>query len=93
MIATTTQPLGGDRTSINLFYYRNSTNQLQIIRVGQTNQQTLEKIIFPGELLMFHASPNSQLEIQSRTTNGLTVVECFPCAQLQVFEKSIVYPI
>jgi hypothetical protein len=60
--------------------YTNVTRNLEIIRIKNIPNLYLERVIFPGERLMFEAVPEAQLEIQSNQTLSVVV----PCHQLSV---------
>jgi hypothetical protein len=62
--------------------YVNVTNKLQIIRITNIPNLHLERVVFPGERLMFEAVPEAQLEIQSNQTLSVVVL----CHQLTVTE-------
>lgn len=68
--------------------YTNVTCHIEIIRIKNISELHLERVIFPGERLMFEAVPAAQLEIQSNQT--LSVV---PCHQLRVTEATAVNPL
>ncbi|AFZ17504.1 DUF1830 domain-containing protein [Allocoleopsis franciscana] len=62
--------------------YTNITRHIEIIRLKNIPGLHLERVIFPGERLMFEAVPEAQLEIQSNQTLSVVV----PCLQLSVTE-------
>ncbi|NJL19954.1 MAG: DUF1830 domain-containing protein [Leptolyngbyaceae cyanobacterium SM1_3_5] len=67
----------------DLCYYRNATSQIQTIRIDRT----LEKVMFPGDRILFHAALEATLEIYSSTPNGFVQIDCISCLQLQVVES------
>lgn len=81
-----TPPLVPTPAETNLFYYRNVSSRIQIIRIAQTTPPRFEKIVFPGEQLLFAAAPTALLEICTGMTAELTLVHQIPCSQLQVVE-------
>lgn len=89
MIEIPTLNCVANRTTGNLFFYRNVTDRLQIIRVEQTLDQWLEKVVFPGEQLLFYSMPEAFFDIYHSTKTGLTLVHRVPCSQLQVLESGI----
>lgn len=64
--------------------YTNVTRHLEIIQIKNIPDLHLERVIFPGECLMFEAVPEAQLEIQSNHTLSVVV----PCHQLRVAEPT-----
>ena len=64
--------------------YANVTRHLEIIRIKNIPDLHLERVIFPGERLMFEAVAEAQLEIQSNQALSIVV----PCHQLRVAEPT-----
>ncbi len=60
----------------------NITQKIQIIRIKNIPNLHLERVVFPGQRLMFEAVPEAQLEIQSNQTLSVVVL----CHQLTVTE-------
>lgn len=89
MIEISTPALAVNRVTTNLFYYRNTTGRIQIIRVDQAMPQQFEKVVFPGERMLFYASSKASLDIYTSTTAGLMLVGRVPCSQLQVLDTDV----
>lgn len=70
-----------------LCFYQNGTSQIQIIRLISTGPEPMEKVAFPGERLMFQAFPDAELQVYSTVANSPHLVNCIPCAHLQVNEQ------
>lgn len=68
------------KRAVDLCYYQNLTSQIQTIRIDQT----LEKVVFPGDRILFHAAPEAVLEIYSSTPTGFVQIDRLSCLQLQV---------
>jgi hypothetical protein len=60
----------------------NITQKIQIIRIPNIPNLPLERVIFPGQRLMFEAEPEAKLEIC--TTETVTIL--VPCQQLRITE-------
>ena len=69
-------------TSGSLCRYVNSTDCIQAIRVVDNPESQLEKILSPGECILFEAPPDARLEISS-LTSGAVQSECIPCQLLK----------
>ncbi len=67
-----------------LCYYANQTQQLQVIKITDRSDLSFERVIFPGQRLMFRALSTSQLQVYSRTTIAALTQETIPCQDLQV---------
>ena len=70
----------------SLCSYTNITSRIQIIRTSTCSNGQWEKVVFPGQRLMFEAMPDAKLEIQISEMTTMTV----PCQQLSVIEQSTV---
>ena len=73
-------------TSI-LCYYTNASNQLQQIRLRHSSDLSLDRMVFPGEKIIFEALPEGLLEIYTYTTTGLQLFQTIACLQLQVLQR------
>jgi len=61
-----------DRSSARrLCHYRNVTSHLQVAIICQGGSAMSERIIFPGESWLFEASPDAELQIQTRVSDGV----------------------
>ncbi len=67
-----------------LCYYANQTQQLQVIKITDKPDLNFERVIFPGQRLMFQAPSTSQLQVYSRTAIAALAQETIPCQDLQV---------
>lgn len=86
-----TCPLTGDAplwfmTSI-LCYYINRSRFIQQVRLQQNPYLSLDRIVFPGEKLMFEGLPEELLEIYTYTASGLQLLQTIACEQLQVLHR------
>lgn len=70
----------GDREILCL--HVNTTRKIQIIRIPNIPNLPLERVVFPGQHLMFEAIPEAKLEICTSETVTILV----PCQQLRVTE-------
>lgn len=71
-----------------LCFYQNQTQFIQIIRIKNKSQSKLEKVVFPGQRLLFEALEDGLLEIQKCGTGSLGNLEKIPCDRLQVVERA-----
>ena len=63
--------------------YSNESEHPQIIRVSDITSW-YERVIFPGEELLFEALPEARMEINSNETPNSILVDEFNCSQLAV---------
>ncbi|NJL88096.1 MAG: DUF1830 domain-containing protein [Leptolyngbyaceae cyanobacterium SM1_1_3] len=61
-------------------YYANTSSQIQVIRIANVTDWYFERILFPGQRLMFEAPAEAQLEIYA---NAALINEIL-CGQLEV---------
>ncbi len=66
--------------------YINVTDRIQILRLPQLKYGFSDRVIFPGERLMFEATPEAQLEIHTAKPANIILSQKIPCARLQVCE-------
>ena len=66
--------------------YRNSTASLQVIRITNIANWYFERIIFPGQQLVFQAFPDALLEIHSCETVTTILADRIPCQRLRQTE-------
>ena len=67
--------------------YANVTNQIQSARITNITNSNFERIIFPGQRLMFESMLNAQLEIYTFTTGDTTLLDKITCKWLRVNEE------
>ena len=74
-----------------LCFYTNCTSKIQIVRVNSIQKFDFERIVFPGQRLLFKALPDAQLEIHTNRKESLTeisnLVEVISCVHLRVHEE------
>lgn len=68
--------------------YKNSTSQIQIIRISNIANWYFERVIFPGERLLFEALPEAQLEIHTGRPVTAILADKIQCNRLKVHELS-----
>lgn len=64
--------------------YVNDTQQLKIARITNISNWYFERVIFPGEKLLFEALPEAQLEIHMSRFSTVVLVEVTICDRLAV---------
>ncbi|WP_017719989.1 DUF1830 domain-containing protein [Kamptonema formosum] len=78
--------LSAESSAAILCCYINVTERIQIVRVPQLTNGFCDRVIFPGERLMFEAKPEDLLEIHSAKPANIILSQKIPCARLQVCE-------
>jgi len=77
------------QATAGLFYYWNTTSQIQVIKVEQKMPQRIEKVVFPGERILFYSTAEAFLDIHTPTSTHLSLLKRIPCSQLKVLEPGV----
>lgn len=69
-----------------LCLYGNYTSQLQIAKINNIQGCKLERVVFPGERVLFEALPEAELEIHEGMKGKGYLAEKINCTRLRVNE-------
>ena len=72
--------------------YVNATSKIQIARITDVPQWYFERVVFPGQNLIFEAIASAHVEIHSGMMASSILSDTIPCVQLQVEEASCALP-
>ncbi len=72
--------------------YVNATSKIQIARITDVQQWYFERVVFPGQNLIFEAISSAHLEIHTGMMASSILSDTIPCVQLQVEEASCTLP-
>lgn len=72
--------------------YVNATSKIQIARITNIHNWYFEKVVFPGQQLMFETTIDAQLEIHTGMMASSILSDVIPCIQLQVQDESQLVP-
>lgn len=64
--------------------YVNSTNDIQIIKINNIEIFSFERVVFPGQRLLFEALTDALLEIYTGSVVGAVIRDRIPCERLAV---------
>ena len=64
--------------------YVNTTSHIQIVRSANIPEWYFERVVFPGQHLLFEALPEAQLEIHTGIMASAILSDRIPCASLRV---------
>jgi hypothetical protein len=78
--------LSSQNTAAILCCYINVTERIQIARLPKLTNGFSERVVFPGERLLFEAKPEAQLEIHTAKPANIILSQKIPCDRLQVCE-------
>ncbi|MCZ0899797.1 DUF1830 domain-containing protein [Microcoleus sp. HI-ES] len=79
-------PLPSDADSKILCCYVNATSQIQIARIANIPNWYFERVVFPGQRLVFEAMPAAALEIHTGMMASAILSDKIPCDRLQINE-------
>lgn len=79
-------PLPSDAYSKILCCYVNATSQIQIARIANIPNWYFERVVFPGQRLVFEAMTASVLEIHTGMMASAILSDHIPCDRLQISE-------
>ncbi|XHX80491.1 MAG: DUF1830 domain-containing protein [Stenomitos frigidus ULC029] len=67
--------------------YVNASNRIQVVRISNIPNWYFERVVFPGQRLLFEAVPDAQLEIHTGTIANAISSDRLACRLLQVGNK------
>ncbi|MGD1856577.1 MAG: DUF1830 domain-containing protein [Leptolyngbyaceae cyanobacterium] len=73
-------------------HYKNTTSRLQILRIENVPNWYFERVIFPGQSLIFHTAPEALLEVHSYEMATAIVADRIPCSQLLCKDSASTLP-
>ena len=67
-----------------LCYYTNHTNQIQVARITNIPDWYFERVVFPGQRLLFEAIPSAELEIHTGYMASSLLSDHIKCDRLRL---------
>ncbi len=67
--------------------YVNATSKVQIVRITNIPNWYFERVVFPGQRLIFTAVPASLLEIHTGAMASSILSDTIPCQELAIPEE------
>jgi len=68
--------------------YVNATSKIQIARISNIPNWYFERVVFPGQRLVFEVPPRSLLEIHTGMMASAILSDKIPCERLCLLEES-----
>lgn len=81
-------PIPSDAHGQILCCYVNATSKIQIARVSNVPNWYFERVVFPGQRLVFEAFPQALLEIHTGMMASAILSDKIPCGRLRVMDES-----
>jgi hypothetical protein len=85
-------PLPDNSGATSVCCYVNATSSIQIARVTNITNWYFERVVFPGQHLIFEAPVAALLEIHTGMMASAILSDTIPCVQLRVEEPSALLP-
>ncbi|MGB3513885.1 MAG: DUF1830 domain-containing protein [Microcoleaceae cyanobacterium] len=79
-------PLPANSSNQVLCCYVNATSQIQIARISNISNWYFERVVFPGQRLVFEAVVGASLEIHTGMMASSILSDTIPCDRLQINE-------
>lgn len=67
--------------------YVNATSQIQVVRITNIPNWYFERVVFPGQRLVFEALPEAFLEIHTGMMASSILSDTIPCERLRISEE------
>jgi hypothetical protein len=80
-------PIPPDNQNQILCCYINATSHIQIARISNIANWYFERVVFPGQRLVFEALPDALLEIHTGMMASAILSDTIPCSRLCVDEN------
>ncbi|PSF37535.1 hypothetical protein C7H19_10240 [Aphanothece hegewaldii CCALA 016] len=77
-------PLPNDQKKSILCCYVNATSHIQVVRISNMANWYFERVVFPGQRLVFEALPESLLEIHTGMMCSAILSDTIPCERLSI---------
>ncbi len=77
-------PVPDDATSKITCCYVNATSKMQVARITNVPNWYFERVVFPGQHLIFEAVASAQLEIHTGLMASSILSDTISCVQLQI---------
>ncbi|MDJ0704320.1 MAG: DUF1830 domain-containing protein [Leptolyngbyaceae cyanobacterium MO_188.B28] len=89
MTALVLDPVRPECSNRMLCCYLNATSQIQVARIADVPNWYFERVVFPGERLLFESPLTAHLEIHTGTPSAI-LADRIACKFLQVREQRLV---
>ncbi|WAL61177.1 DUF1830 domain-containing protein [Thermocoleostomius sinensis] len=77
-------PVPSDASDPILCCYVNATSKIQIVRITNIPNWYFERVVFPGQRLVFEAMPQAQLEVHCGMMASAILADTIPCDRLRL---------
>lgn len=88
VMAQILDPVPFDESIHILCCYVNATSKIQIVRISNVANWYFERVVFPGQRLVFEATPQSLLEIHTGMMASSILSDKIPCERICIDDES-----
>ena len=81
-------PLPPEQSGNILCCYVNATSKIQVARISNIPNWYFERVVFPGQRLVFEAPYEAQMEIHTGMMASAILSDKIPCDRLAINEPS-----
>ena len=81
-------PLPPEHSGKILCCYVNATSKIQVARISNIPNWYFERVVFPGQRLVFEVPKQAQMEIHTGMMASAIISDTIPCDRLVVHEPS-----
>jgi Domain of unknown function (DUF1830) len=92
VMAQLIDPVPSNTSSLICCCYINSTSKIQVARITNIPNWYFERVVFPGQRLLFEALPEAQLEIHTGMMASSILSDTIPCVQIQITDDEVMEP-
>ncbi|WP_404788953.1 DUF1830 domain-containing protein [Altericista sp. CCNU0014] len=85
-------PVPSDASDLICCCYINATSKIQIARITNIPNWYFERVVFPGQRLLFEALPEGHLEIHTGMMASAILSDTIPCTQIQITDDEVMEP-
>ncbi len=80
-------PIPAEQSVKILCCYVNATSKIQVARISNIPNWYFERVVFPGQRLVFESPPEAQLEIHTGMMASAILSDTIPCNRLEIKEE------
>jgi hypothetical protein len=85
-------PVPSNASDLICCCYINATSKIQVARITNIPNWYFERVVFPGQRLLFEALPEGQLEIHTGMMASSILSDTIPCPQIQITDDDVMEP-
>jgi hypothetical protein len=89
VMAQLIDPVPSNTSDLICCCYINATSKIQIARITNIQNWYFERVVFPGQRLLFEALPEGQLEIHTGMIASSILSDTIPCIQIQITDDEM----